>query len=198
MTGERQSSVGSSGLSLAEKLRTGSPSAWKELVELYGPLLHQWCRKGNVPNESIPDVAQDVLVSAFRGLDRFDSTRQDATFQGWLWTIARSRIVDFHRRENGKPAATGGSTAYGNLQSLPDPLPLEDPTETNHSAALLHRALDQIRSEFTQSTWQSFWRSAVLGHPTDMIAAENGVTPAAIRKAKSRVLGRLRKQLGDG
>lgn len=184
-------------MSLAERLREGSASAWKELVELYGPLLHHWCRRGNVPEEAIADVAQDVLVSAFRGLDRFDGSRPDATFRGWLWTIARSRIIDHHRGQNGKAAAVGGSTAYERLQSVADPTPLEDPTELDHSSALLHRALNQIRCEFTETTWDAFWRATVLGHPTDVIAKENGVTPAAIRKAKSRVLARLRKQLGD-
>ena len=61
----------------------------------------------------------------------------------------------------------------------------------------MHRALEQIRGEFTTSTWELFWRATVLGHPTDLIASESGVSAAAVRQAKSRILRRLRKQLGD-
>jgi RNA polymerase sigma-70 factor (ECF subfamily) len=187
----------SSGLSLADRLRAGSPAAWRDLVELYGPLLDRWCRAANVPPDSAPDVAQDVFLAAFRGFDRFDSHRADATFRGWLLTIARSRIIEYHRRQKGRHVATGGSTAQANLQSIIDSIPIDDPTEPDQASALLHRALEQLRSEFTGNTWELFWRAAVLDHPTDLIAKENGVTSAAVRQAKSRVLRRLRKHLGD-
>ena len=187
----------SSGLSLAERLREESPTAWRDLVELYGPLLNRWCRAANVPPDTVPDIAQEVFMAAFRGLDRFDGRRADATFRGWLWTIARSRIVEYHRSQKGQHRATGGSTAQANLQSIIDPIPIDDPTEPDHASALLHRALDKIRAEFTASTWDLFWRATVLNHPTDLIGQENGVTSAAVRQAKSRVLRRLRKQLGD-
>lgn len=193
---ERESGS-SSGLSLAERLRDGSASAWRDLVELYGPLMDRWCRVANVPQHAVPDIAQETLMAVFRGLDRFDSGRADATFRGWLWTIARSRIVEYHRRQKGKHLARGGSTAQANLQAIIDPVPIDDPTEPDHASALLHRALDQIRAEFTASTWDFFWRATVLGHPTDLIAQEHAVTSAAVRQAKSRVLRRLRKQLGD-
>ncbi len=197
-TTEEKSSGSSGGLSLAERLRDGSPAAWRDLVELYGPLLDRWCRMAGVPHDAVADIAQEVFLAAFRGLDRFDSQRQGATFRGWLWTIARSRIVEFYRGQGGKQRAAGGSTAQIHLQSIIDPIPLDDPTQPDHASGLMHRALQQIRGEFTTSTWDFFWRATVLGHPTDLIASENDVTPAAIRQAKSRVLRRLRKQLGDG
>ncbi len=186
-----------SGLSLADRLRDGSPAAWRELVTLFGPLVDRWCRTANVPADAVPDIAQEVFLAAFRGLDRFDGHRRDATFRGWLWTVARSRIVEFHRRQKGRQKAPGGSTALSRLQAIADPIPIEDPTEPDHVAALLHRALHQIRGEFTTNTWEAFWRATVLGHPTDLIAREAGISPAAVRQSKSRVLRRLRKQLGD-
>lgn len=96
----------------------------------------------------------------------------------------------------------GGSTAQLNLGSIVDPIPIDDPTEPDHAepdhaSAVLHRALEQIRAEFNASTWELFWRTTVLAHPTSLIAEEAGVTAAAVRQAKSRVLRRLRKQLGD-
>ncbi|MEZ6101764.1 MAG: hypothetical protein R3E01_22750 [Pirellulaceae bacterium] len=46
-------------------------------------------------------------------------------------------------------------------------------------------------------TWDAFWRTAVLGQATADVADELGMTAAAVRKAKSRTLQRLRRQLGD-
>jgi len=59
------------------------------------------------------------------------------------------------------------------------------------------RALELIRAEFEDRTWQAFWRVTVDGQPTKDVAQELGVTPSAVRLAKSRVLRRLREELGD-
>jgi DNA-directed RNA polymerase specialized sigma24 family protein len=42
-----------------------------------------------------------------------------------------------------------------------------------------------------------FWRVAVGGHSPTEIAAELGVTQAAVRKTKSRILRRLREEAGE-
>lgn len=189
------SSGGSSGLSLAVRLQQEAPEAWAELVSLYGPLVDQWCRRGGVRVDSIADVGQDIFLTAFRSIHQF-SPKPHSSFRAWLWTVARSRIVDHHRRQR-QAMAAGGSTALGQLHALADPVPDEDPTEPDHWAAVVRQALDQVRRHFESSTWQLFWRATVLGHPTDLIAQENNVTSAAVRQAKSRVLRRLRKQLGD-
>ncbi|MCA9176733.1 MAG: sigma-70 family RNA polymerase sigma factor [Planctomycetales bacterium] len=183
-------------MTLAARLRDGSGGAWPDFVRLYGPLVDRWCRTAGVHPDAIPDVAQDVFLTAFRAIGRFDSQHPGATFRGWLWTVARSRIVEHHRRLAGHEPGQGGSTAQQRLQAIADPVPLEEPTEPDQAAALLHRALGQIRGEFSEQTWDCFWRVTVLGHPTDVVAADHNVTPGAVRQAKSRVLRRLRRQLG--
>ena len=62
---------------------------------------------------------------------------------------------------------------------------------------LVHRSLDQVRSEFEATTWQSFWRTAIDGIPTAVVAEQLGLTPMAVRKNRSRVMRRLRQQMGD-
>ena len=59
------------------------------------------------------------------------------------------------------------------------------------------RALDLVRAEFEGRTWQMFWRSAVDGHAVAAIARDLGASAAAVRQAKSRVLRRLKSELGD-
>src|SRR5262245_59054250 len=50
---------------------------------------------------------------------------------------------------------------------------------------------------FEERTWQAFWRAAVDGQAPAVIAEDLDVTPAAVRKARSRVLHRLRQEVGD-
>ena len=62
---------------------------------------------------------------------------------------------------------------------------------------VLHRALDFIRVEFEDSTWQAFWATTVGQLSTRDVADRFGMTPQAVRQAKYRVLRRLRQELGE-
>ena len=54
-----------------------------------------------------------------------------------------------------------------------------------------------MRGEFEERTWRAFWMTAIEGRSPVELTADLGMTPAAIRQAKSRVLRRLRQEMGD-
>jgi DNA-directed RNA polymerase specialized sigma24 family protein len=54
-----------------------------------------------------------------------------------------------------------------------------------------------IRNEFEERTWQALWRTTVDGRSPAEVAGELNMTAGAVRVAKSRVLRRLRQELGD-
>jgi RNA polymerase sigma-70 factor, ECF subfamily len=58
-----------------------------------------------------------------------------------------------------------------------------------------HRAIELVRAEFEPRTWQAWWKTAVEGRSAADVAAEMGMSLAAVYKAKSRVLLRLRQEL---
>ena len=62
---------------------------------------------------------------------------------------------------------------------------------------LVRRALGLLRTDFEENTWRAFWRTAVDGLPAAEVADELNMSSAAVRKAKSRVLQRLREELGS-
>ena len=62
---------------------------------------------------------------------------------------------------------------------------------------LFGRALELIRGEFEERTWQAFWLTAVEDRAAGDVALELGMSPGAVRVAKSRVLRRLREELGE-
>ena len=57
--------------------------------------------------------------------------------------------------------------------------------------------MDLVRVEFADKTWRAFWRTAVEGVAAKDAAEELGVSPDAVRMAKSRVLRRLREEMPD-
>lgn len=190
----------SSGLSLAVRLANGSAGAWQELVDLYGPLIDSWCRRAGLPDAARADVGQEVFLAVHRSIERFDASRTGATFRGWLWTITRNAVAQWQRR--GEATGRGGSTGQHFFAELAAPFgeygSSEEPTTTvAETTALLRRALEQIRPTVEATTWAAFWNTTVMGQSAPDVAQQLGLTPAAVRKAKSRMLQRLRQQLGD-
>jgi RNA polymerase sigma-70 factor (ECF subfamily) len=105
--------------------------------------------------------------------------------------------LHFRRRGRSTPAA-GGSAAFAQLQQVADtPTQFPDDDSREELQGLYRRALELVRGEFEDRTWRMFWRAVVDDRAPADVAAEFGVTAVAVRKAKSRVLQRLRAEVGD-
>jgi RNA polymerase sigma-70 factor (ECF subfamily) len=91
----------------------------------------------------------------------------------------------------------GGSSHQQSLQRLTTELPEEADAETaeREKTLLYRRALELVRTDFTAQTYQAFYRVVIDGRTAGEVAQELGMTPHAVRKAKSRVLAHLRTEL---
>ncbi len=192
---------GSTSRSLLVHAREADPAAWTRLVGLYAALVATWCRRWGVAEQDIADLLQDVFAAVAAHLPRFRKEQPADTFRGWLATIARNKVHDYHRRRAVQPAALGGTEASMRLAQVLDP---EADCGSIDSAAadpafgeVLARALASIRGEFHEKTWLAFWNIVVAGRSTADVAAELNMRPGTVRVAKSRVLVRLRRELGD-
>jgi RNA polymerase sigma-70 factor, ECF subfamily len=192
-------SSGRTRASLISRARDRQPDAWSELVDLYGPLVGHWCSRCGMDSHTASDCIQEVFSSVSRSLDRFTVQRASGAFRAWLWTITANKIKDEMRRRGRRVQAVGGSTALGTLHNQPDgaSIPVDEPSSELEMKRLVARGLSQIREEFETRTWQIFERSVIDGLSTDSVAREFEMTQAAVRQIRSRVLRRLRRQLGD-
>jgi RNA polymerase sigma-70 factor, ECF subfamily len=190
-------SSGGTSRGLIERARQHDPRAWERMVALYAPLVLHWCRQWGLREDDAADVFQDVFQSVAAHLSGF---RRDpsGTFRGWLRTITRNKVNDAMRRRRREPIGAGGSDAQAQLAQFPEPLPPDDDGSSDVAvSALLRRGLELIRCEFEERTWQAFWLTAVEGRAPKDVAGELGMSGGAVRVAKSRVLHRLRAELGD-
>ena len=193
-TPERQTS-----LSLLQRLRTSDEDAWRRLVHLYSPLVHYWCGRWGVVGSDAEDITQDVFLVVSGRLAEFRRDQPGDTFRGWLRTITRNHLLNHLRRRGQSATAAGGSDARRLLETVAaqaETNPDEDDPQAELSG-LYRRAVDLVRGEFEARTWQMFWAATVDGRVVADIADEQGVTPATVRKAKSRVLHRLKEEVGD-
>jgi len=183
--------------SLLVRAQANQAGAWERLVDLYAPLVYHWCRREQLSPEDTADVFQEVFRSVAEHLGTFRRDRPGDTFRGWLRTITRNKIRDLFRRRQGQPQAAGGTDAQLHLLAVPDPLLEPDPSENDLLHHQLLRILESIRGEFEDRTWLAFWRVQIEGQDTREVGAALGMTAAAVRKAKLRVLQRLRAEMGE-
>ncbi len=173
-----------------------SQNAWRRLVELYGPLVYRWCRRFQLQPSDAADITQDVFVAVSQNLHRFQRQTGQGGFRAWLATITRNKVLDFFRQRQGTATAPGGTNAYEMLAQVPAATRTTDPAESRHDDQLLcHRALELVRAEFENRTWEAFQRTVMEGQQPAHIAEDLGMSINAVYKCKSRVLRRLRQEL---
>src|SRR5262249_60213679 len=104
--------------SLLVRAQNGEENAWKELTELYRPLIIGWLNRQGVPAGDLEDLSQDVLLSVVKHLPGFQHSGHRGAFRSWPRTIAGSRTADYWR------AVRPGTQAQGRSRPTPAPPPV--------------------------------------------------------------------------
>jgi RNA polymerase sigma-70 factor (ECF subfamily) len=181
--------------SLLVRIRdAGDAEAWQEFVKLYAPLVYGFARKRGLQDADAADLTQEVLRSVSKAAARLEYDPRRGTFRGWLFTVVRNKIHDFQASQQRRPPVIGSMSTQTRLEKLA--APAEDETALWHQEyerQLLTRALEQVRGDFHDSTWQAFWRTAIQGTKAKEAAEALGMSTAAVYVAKSRVLAQLKK-----
>jgi RNA polymerase sigma factor (sigma-70 family) len=173
---------------LADPEGPRSREAACELLGRYRKRAYIWCYRYVREHERALDLAQDVLLNAYRGLGLFD---ERARFGSWIYMIARNRCFNELRR----PALT--SEAGIDLDGLIDPG--EDPAEQ------LIRRLDEqallrlIHEHLDPTEQEALWLRCVEGMPVvaitevldiDAASGARGVLQQARRKLRAALAAR--------
>jgi RNA polymerase sigma-70 factor (ECF subfamily) len=183
-------------LTLLERARARDGQAWQQLVNLYRPLVVFWCRRAGLSGPDVEDLAQEVFASTALGLGNFRRERPGDTFRGWLRVITNNHILQHHRRNARHPLPSGGSNALQLLQEIPDGL-AGDEDEEMEFGRVCRRVMEQVRGEFEEKTWQAFWLTVVEDRAPVTLTVELSMSTDAIRQAKSRILRRIKQELGE-
>ncbi|RUL81811.1 RNA polymerase sigma factor [Tautonia sociabilis] len=179
-------------LSLLDRLRSDPDErSWRQLAELYSPLVLRRLRQQGIAEADAEDLLQEILLVIIREVPHFDHTGRPGAFRGWMRAIITHRLLAYWR-----------SQRQGASRFLPDVLEqLEDPEsdlsrrwDLEHDRYLASRLLELIEPEFTPATWRAFRLQVIDGLPASAVAEQLGQTVNAVLIAKSRVLRRLRQE----
>ena len=183
-------------LSLLDRLRR-NPSAddWRRLDDVYRPLIGKWLARVPGLHDEADDLTQEVLVVVFRKLAAFERQRDDS-FRTWLRTIAFNQVRDHWRKRPGW-TATGRDATDDFLDRFADPSdPLAALWDREHDQVVTNKLLAVVERDCEPHVVAAFRRYALEGVRAADVAAELGMTEAAVFLAKSRVLRKLREEAG--
>src|SRR6476660_4950150 len=85
-----------------DAFRRRDPEAVRVLYREYGRLVYAVAHRVLGRRDLAEDAVQQTFVNAWQAADRFDVTRDPAS---WLATIARRSAIDIYRREQRRPAS---------------------------------------------------------------------------------------------
>jgi RNA polymerase sigma-70 factor (ECF subfamily) len=156
-------------------------SAASELLQRQSRRVLLWCHRYVRDRDRAMDLAQEVLLSAYRALGTFQGRSR---FSSWLFAITRNRCL------NAVAAQTRTYVADTELEELPsadgDPeLTVETEQERNRLQSLLARHLDPVEA-------RALWLLAVERMPVEDISSALGLDN---RSGARGVLQRARRKL---
>lgn len=151
---------------------------WRELQ----PALLRYLQAGDP--DAAEDLASDTWLEVTRRLDRFSGGERE--FRGWLFTIARHRLIDARRR------AARHRTAP--VAWLPDRPGRDDPA-ADVLVDLSTRASLRLVSELPPEQAEAVRLRVMAGLDTNQVAAIMGKQPGNVRVLSHRGLRNLARRL---
>ena len=168
-------------------------AAWRDFVHLYAPLVYGYARKQGLQEADAADLSQEVLGAVAGSVRRLEYDPRRGAFRNWLFTIVRRRLSDWRAAPSNRPLGSGDTAIQHLLEQSPAVESMEAAWQAEWEQRLVTWACEEARQHVSDSTWQAFWRTAIDGQPGKQVAADLGLTIAAVYHARSRVVARLRE-----
>jgi RNA polymerase sigma-70 factor (ECF subfamily) len=168
---------------LVTRAQAGESPAQSELVRRYTRRIAGYARLIICQPDAVDDVTQMVFIKMFRRLSRL---RDPASFESWLFRLARNTAVDFIRRRRCRPLTV---PVEHETYEIPDP----------SSARASHEILDALEAALAQvsPTDRELLTLFVQGNSYLNLARRNGLTMGAVKARLHRMRPFLRSYVGD-
>ncbi|MEL7500025.1 MAG: sigma-70 family RNA polymerase sigma factor [Planctomycetota bacterium] len=179
--------------SLLVRLSQKSGDAWSEFLEVYEQSIYSFARRRGLQDADAWDVTQDVLAAVEKKVATWDHDPTLGKFRGWLFRVARNIAVDKILAQ-ARRSGTGDSQVAEMLNEHPQSLEQETSQFwTNYRRKLLRWAAGQIKPDVKETSWQSFWQTAIEGESPELVAKQLGLSVGSVYAAKFRIVNRIRQ-----
>lgn len=176
---------------LVERVRSGDPSAFAEIVGHYRHWVYAIVRPLIGDHHEAEELTQDAFINAFRGLPRF---RGDAAFSSWLYRItinlARNRHWYWWRRRKQDTVSLQAESAPGILVSdtlaAPDNSPPDD-AEMTDLLARISSAMERLPARHREILTLRIIEHRSYGEIAARLSISIGTVKSRIARARARL-----------
>ena len=166
--------------------------SWETFYERYVPLIKGFARRAGAGEEEADDIAHEVMANFFKAAARFEYNPAVGRFRGYLKACTLNAMRSRWRRQRDQvdvDASTGLAVedeAYAELE-----------WEQEWVRAAIGRALDIVKrnTSMTEQSWEAFELYGRREVPITEVSERLGMSPEAIRQAKSRLARLVRIEI---
>lgn len=192
--------------SLLFELGKRNDAAWSEFLQVYEAAIVGYCLRRGLQHDDARDAAQEVFAALHGRLPTWERDSHRGSLRAWLFRVARNVCVDRIKAMRGQESAIGGTHANQLLSEVPGriignaPIDSESDEELSELAIEWRRAkfewaVEQVRREVRDATWQAFRLSAIEQQKAEQVAVELGISIGSVYTAKCRVMARIREKI---
>jgi RNA polymerase sigma-70 factor (ECF subfamily) len=156
-------------------------------------MVYGYARKQGLQDADAADLSQEVLGTLASAVGKLEYDPRRGAFRNWLFTIVRRKLSNWRRRQRGKPESGNDAVTGNSLEQQPAPDREEAEWEAEWEQRLFAWACEEVRRDVSDRTWQAFWRTAMEDQTGKQVAGDLGLSVAAVYRARSRVLARLKE-----
>ena len=172
---------------MLDAARVGAEAAWRALYRDVAPDLARYARASRVPDPE--DVVGEVFLRAVRGLASFEG--DERAFRTWLFTFARNRIIDEHRKI---------------LRRRTEPVPAEvlaeiaadDDVEAEAMRALAEERVRSVLAHLTPDQRDVLLLRILGGLTIEEVAAVVRKRPGAVKALQARGIAAIQREISRG
>lgn len=177
-----------------EQRRREQDQRISETVEREQARLRNFIRRRVADQRDAEDILQEVF---FEFVEAYRLMKPIEQVSGWLFRVARNRIIDLFRRK--KPGSLADPVAVaddGEELLLEDLLPSPDAgPDAAYARGVLLEELDEALDELPEAQREVFLAHEVEGRSFKDVSAETGVSVNTLLARKHRAVVHLRRRL---
>ena len=166
---------------------------WQGDWNQYAAWLFSLALRRHVQASDAEDAVQEVLA-ALPGFRRFRRDHPGAPLRRWMVSVLLHKISDQHRERARRPEALPDER----LSEVPESKAWDlDPAWHGEEPSAFTPIVDRVKRRVAEpNNWRAFQGVVLEGKAAAEVAAELGMNVAQVHTAKSRVLRRLREEVG--
>lgn len=175
---------------------TADGASWLEFIGIYQPVVYQMARRRGMQDADSQDIVQQVFAAIARSLEGWTPSEDRPPFRAWLTTIARNAITNALTRRR-PDQGSGSSSVAEALRELPSVEQTDRELIAEARCQMVRWAAEQIRAEFTELTWDIFWKTSMHGVSVAEVSKSSGRSIGAIYVTRYRVISRLKEKIEE-